>query len=184
MYISTSKYYHEFPSVGRIVLKTSLKEYKHVTLNTCNIYFCHYSKLIIFNLGSKTHDYSINTLNKNNKIIAYNSNKKILTFLIDAFLHDNINNKKYKVKNGLLSLFLTPGGVEYIKNTILKWESRNKKLEIPCIKYHDKSFEQFYDYAHSYEILKELFLCPFTDKKYIKINNEYLNKIKKKNQIS
>ena len=107
-------------------------------------------KHILIKLGTKNTDFYVNSYSSKHTIIAYNYKGNILTLSVDIVLHNNIKKNKTKINNALLIIFLTDEGKQKNDNNTFK------------------NYKNF----NNIGILKELILYPFTDKKYININNK------------
>lgn len=157
--------------INRIILNTN-------TSLGC-IYFSHtrlniYNDSIILDLGNKYEEYCIFTNRRQKrsyiKIFSYNQEKKILSFIIlKATLRNQIDKTKtIKIKNAILSLFITDKCIRYIIYRLIREEDLlTKNLEI---------------LANNYDILLVLFFEKYNQAKISKINKEIKNLETKKNE--
>lgn len=131
MHLTTDTTYNK-KYISKIVINTKTN-LKFITFRHGSIFLCFYgSQRCFIRLGSKQKFYSFKSIDLKNKIAAYNKEEQILTFLVNGIIHDNLNNKKHRITNALMSLYLTPEGIEYIKESLekLKTKMRIKYQEV------------------------------------------------------
>lgn len=160
---------------SKTILNTKTKEYKNIlffktyikipwttSIKYINFRSCNYYNLCVC-LGNKKEEFSFNSNHRKNKIVAYNEEKKILTFEVNGYLNINNKNKKIKLNNALVSVYLYPKKVERIADDLNRTNRDYREPNLPL---------ELKSETHHYIVLKILMAKEYINNRMKRIKEE------------
>lgn len=132
-------YYFKIYNGKYAILKS---KYNYIRFDYVLISVSRYKQSYKIEIDMKDNDYHVYSYSHLNKIYAYNKEEQHITFKVNLNLKNISTNKKCKIKNGLLTVFLKTSENKKVYKGLIRMQKLNMIRNL----YDFFSFENFYNY--------------------------------------